>query len=342
MKAAVLHQPGDLRVEDVPYPEPGPGEITVKVEASGLCPTDIKVYRFGSSSAKYPVILGHEFAGRVYEVGEGVQGINPGDRVNIPADAYCGKCRYCRMGRENLCDNPITFGFQVNGSHAEYVRVPKRFIDRGLVFHLPSNVPFEEAAMTEPLACVLHDVEQARVSGKKVAVFGDGPMGLMHVALSKLYGADEIALIGLTDWKLKLGESFGATLTVNALAENPVEALSKLGGIDVVFLTVVTQDTLNQAFQISSKTGVISVFAGLPSDRSILSLNVNLIHYGERVLIGSSNYTYHEYEKALRLITTRRLNLSKLISHRFKVTEILEAIKKWENKEESLKIILTP
>lgn len=344
MKAAVLHSPGDLRVEEVPYPAPGPGEITVKVEASGLCPTDVKVYRFGSSSARYPVVLGHEFAGVVAEVGAGVEGINPGDRVNVPADAYCGKCRYCRRGKENLCENPLTFGFQIDGSHAEYVRVPRRFVERMLVYRLPDGLPVEEAALVEPLACVLHDVEQARVSpGKRVVVFGDGPMGLKHVALSRLYGADEVVLVGLTDWKLKLGEEMGATLTVNAGTEDPVQALSKLGfSADIVFLTVVSQTTLKQALSIAEKTGVVSIFAGLPGGSSQMSIDVNVIHYGERVLTGSSNYTYHEYEKAFKIVASRKLKLSKLITHRFRVTEIHEAIKAWEDKEKSLKVLIIP
>ena len=343
MKAAVLHKPGDLRVEDVPYPQPGKGEVTVKVEASGLCPTDVKVYRYGSSAARYPVILGHEFAGTVYEVGEGVEGVNVGDRVNIPADAYCGNCRYCRLGRENLCEDPITFGFQVDGAHAEYVRIPKRFIDRRLVFRIPDGVTFEEVAMTEPLACVLHDVESARVSvGKKVFVIGDGPMGLKHVMLSHLYGADEVVLVGLTDWKLRLGEELGATRTVNASQENPVEVADRMGGADIVFLTVVSQGTLDQAMRIASKTGIVSIFAGLPRGSSTLTLDLNLIHYGERVLTGSSNYTYSEYERAFKLIISKRVNLAKIVSHRFSLKEFFEALKVWEDKVKSMKIIIKP
>ncbi|MEZ0346241.1 MAG: alcohol dehydrogenase catalytic domain-containing protein [Infirmifilum sp.] len=343
MKAAVLHKPGDLRIEEVPYPEPGPGEITVKIEASGLCPTDVKVYRFGSSSARYPVILGHEVAGTVYEVGPGVEGIEEGEKVNIPADAYCGQCRYCRMGRENLCENPITFGFQVDGGHAEFLRVPKRFVERGLIFKVPEGVSLEEVAMTEPLACVLHDVESARTSpGKKVFVIGDGPMGLKHVILSSLYGADEVVLVGVTDWKLKLGEELGATRTVNINEQDPIDIAQKLGGADIVFLTVVSQATLNQAMRMVSKTGVVSIFAGLPSGSSTATLDLNLIHYGERSLIGSSNYTYWEYQKAFSLIASHRVRLEKLISHRFPLSEFHNALKTWEDKNISMKIMIKP
>ncbi|PLJ78566.1 alcohol dehydrogenase catalytic domain-containing protein [Infirmifilum sp. SLHALR2] len=341
MKAAVLHRPGDLRVEDIPYPEPGPGEVTVKVEASGLCPTDIKTYMYGSSAAKLPVVLGHEFAGVVEEVGEGVEGVAPGDRVNVPADAYCGKCRFCRAGRENLCENPITFGFQIDGSHAEYVRVPRRFVERGLVFRVPDGVPLEAAAMTEPLACVLHDVELAGVRpGKRVAVIGDGPMGLKHVALSRIYGADEVVLIGLTDWKLRLGEEMGATRVVNVQEEDPARALA--GAMDAVFVTVVNQQTLSTAMSIASKTGVVSIFAGLPKGASTFTIDTNLIHYGELVLTGSSNYTYREYEKAFSLIASGRVNLLRLISHRFPLAEFHEAIKAWQDKSSSMKIMIKP
>lgn len=205
MKAAVFHAPLDLRIEDREVPKARGNEILVKVEVSALCPSDVRIYRNGSPILKPPVTMGHEFAGYVSDVGSNVEGINEEQRVTLP-DAYCGKCEMCRKGYENLCESPIAFGYNVDGGHADYVLVPQRFVNRNGVFPLAADVDYEEAAMTEPLACSLNTIETLGIGvGKTVAVIGDGPMGLMHVGLAKLYGASQVILAGLVDWKLKLG-----------------------------------------------------------------------------------------------------------------------------------------
>jgi len=158
VKAAVFYAPKQLKVEERPIPHPREREIVVKVDTSGLCPTDVKVYKYGSSLVKPPVVLGHEFSGTVYEVGDRVEEFREGDRVNVAADAYCGACDMCRIGKENLCRNPLSFGYNIDGAHAEYVLVPSRFIDNGGVLKVPANASLEVAALTEPLACAYHDM----------------------------------------------------------------------------------------------------------------------------------------------------------------------------------------
>lgn len=342
MKAAVFYGPNDLRIEDKDTPKPGKGELVVKVEASGLCPTDVKIYRNGSSAVKPPVTLGHEFAGTVHEVGGDVEGVNEKDRVNIPADAFCGVCRMCRSGHENLCEQVISFGYNTNGCHADFVLVPRRFVERGGVFSLPANVDFEVGSMIEPLACSLNTIEtMGTMPGKTVVVIGDGPMGLLHVALAKVFGPDRIVLIGLVDWKLKLGQELGATHLLNAKKDivEGVRNLTNGAGADIVVVTAVMQDTIVAGLKMASRRGFISVFGGTPKGVTV-QFEPNLLHYNETFLTGHSGYTYAQYAKAAQLVTSGKIPLSKLITHRFKLAQIHDAIKVWDDKEKSGKIML--
>ncbi len=342
MKAAVFYAPNDLRIDDKEIPRPGRSEIVLKVEASGLCPTDVKIFRNGSSSVKPPVTLGHEFAGTVHEVGSDVEGVNENDRVNIPADAFCGVCRMCRTGHENVCEQMVSFGYNVNGGHADFVLVPKRFIDLRGIFSLPPNVDFETGSMIEPLACSLNTIDtMGTAPGKTVVVIGDGPMGLLHVALAKVYGADRIVLVGLIDWKLKLGQDIGATNLLNAKGDvvNGVLDITKGAGADIVVVTAVMQDTIVQGLKMASRRGFISIFGGTPKGVTV-QFEPNLIHYNETFLTGHSGYTYAHYAKAAHIAASGKIPLSKLITHRFKLAQIHEAIKVWDDKEKSMKIML--
>jgi len=344
MKAAVFYAPLDLRIEDREVPKLRGNEILVKVEVSALCPSDVRIYRNGSSTVKPPVTMGHEFAGYVSDVGPNVEGINEGQRVTLPADAYCGKCVMCRKGHENLCENPIAFGYNVDGSHADYVLVPQRFVDRDGVFPLAADVDYEEAAMTEPLACSLNTIETLGTGVEKtVAVIGDGPMGLMHVGLAKLYGASQVILVGLVDWKLKLGAELGATHLVNVKEQDSVKAVedaTNAKGADIVVVTAVTPETVVQGLRMVSRRGFVSIFGGTPKGVTV-QFEPNIIHYNETFLTGNSAYTYAQYSKASQIIASHKILLKKLVTHRLKLERIHEAIKIWDDKERSMKIVLT-
>ena len=344
MKAAVFYAPRDLRLEERQVPSAKEGEIVVEVDTSGLCPTDVKIFKSGSSSVKPPVVLGHEFAGTVHEVGKGVEGLKEGDRVNIPADAYCGKCLMCRSGKENLCTDPLAFGYQVDGVHSDYVEVPRRFVDNGGVYKVPNGASMEVFSMTEPVACSYHDISALRVGpGKKLLVVGDGPMGLMHVVAAKACGCDDITLAGLIDWKLKLGEELGARHVIRSGASTnlPDEVKkSNPDGVDATALTIVTGDLVPQAINATSKGGYVSVFAGVPKGAVVTTFEPNLIHYNEVSLVGSSGYTYPEFKKAFEIVRSNQPALAKLVSQRFTLEKIMDAISLWEDKEKSLKIMI--
>ncbi len=344
LKAAVFYGPKQLKLEERPIPSPKDREIVIKVDTSGLCPTDVKIYKYGSSSVKPPVILGHEFSGTVYSIGNKIEEFKEGDRVNVAADSYCGTCDMCKIGKENLCRDPLSFGYNVDGAHADYVLIPQRFVDKKGVFKAPDNVSLEITTLNEPLACVYHSLNQMGIApDKKILIIGDGPMGLMHVFIAKLFGYTSITLAGLIDWKLKLGENLGATEVINSEKNrNLIEEAKKIApeGFDQIVLSVVTSDLIKESLKIANKGGYVSIFAGVPSGSVTTNFDPNLIHYNEVSLIGSSGYTYSEYRKAFDIVVSHEYELSQLITHRFKLEEIKNAISEWEDKERSLKIMI--
>jgi len=338
-RSYVLYKPGDLRFEEREIPKPGIGELVIKVGASGMCPSDIKTYRYGSSSARYPVVLGHEFSGTVYSVGNGVDVFKEGDRINVTAAAYCGYCDMCRKGLEHLCNNMLNFGYNIDGAHADFVVVRKQFIPRG-IFKLPDSLSYDIASMIEPFADVIHSVTLARVEpDKQVAIIGDGPMGMLHVIASNIFGSEKITVIGLTDWKLKLAEDLGASITINSNFTNALNELKNTRP-DIVFLTVVSKQTHEEAFSIVNKGGRVVIFAGVPQGSTSFNLDPNIIHYNGAQLLGSIGYNYIEYAKAFDLIVNGA-PIQKIISHKIELEKFIDAINIWDNKEKSMKIIIT-
>jgi L-iditol 2-dehydrogenase len=343
VKAAVFYGPNDLRLEEREIPVPRKNEIAVRIDVSGLCPSDVRIYRNGSSLVTPPVVMGHEFAGHVHEVGSDVRGIEEKARVNVAADAYCGRCRMCRSGHENACENDLGFGYNLDGVHADYVVVPQRFVERGGVFPLDDRTDIEEATLTEPLACSLNTIDSLGVKpGTTVTVVGDGPMGLLHVGLAQLYGADRIILIGLVGWKMDLGRTLGATAVVNGRGDTVKEVLDETAGVgsDIVVVTAVLPQTIADGLKMVSRHGCVSIFGGTPKGVKA-EIEPNLIHYNETFLTGNYGYTYEQYAKAAKIVASQKIPLKKLITHRFKLQEIHEAIETWDDKERSMKIMLT-
>lgn len=345
MKAAVYYGPKKLEIKEVETPKIGDNEILIRVRAVGLCPSDIRTYNFGNPHVNPPIIPGHEIAGEVAEVGKNVEEISIGDRVNIPADAFCGKCEMCRRGHENLCDNPISYGYNINGAYAEYLRVPRRFIEHGEVFQLPSNISFEEATFAEPVACCINAILKARVGfGSTVTIIGDGPMGLTDVQLAKLFGADTVIISGHHGQRLNIAKSIGADYTINSSKTDAVKKIAELTnekGADAVITTITTPTTIEQATKIVGKHGIVVVFGGSPRGTTV-TIDPNIIHYSEAYIVGSEGYTMAMYETAFNLITKHKINVKKLISHEYKLDDLLEAITMSQKKEKALKIIIGP
>ncbi|MEM1945960.1 MAG: zinc-binding dehydrogenase [Candidatus Caldarchaeum sp.] len=339
MKAAVMYRAFDLRLEEIPEPEPGPGTMLVRVKACGVCPVDIRVFNGEDVWVSLPAagVSGHEIAGVVEKVGEGVFTHKPGDRVAGSLHKPCGLCKYCLTESDNLCSNsglykPPVFGF------AEYVLA---YPDKMPVFG--ESLSFEEAAFTEPLAACVNAVEKCGIKpGDWVAVVGVGQIGLMHVQLAKLKGARVVA-IDLLDERLRLAEKLGADYAVNSSDKNAVEQcrlLTKDDGFDKVITSVGGDDAIRFGLSLLAKKGIMNIFAST-HPKTEISIDPNTIHYKEIIITGTYGGTKKDFKTALTLIQQGVVKVKPLITHRLPLERIVEGFQ-LHSQRKSIKVIITP
>ena len=305
MQAVVLHGKEDLRLETVPVPSPMEGELLVRVGAALTCGTDLKVYRRGYHAKMLvpPTLFGHEIAGTIVEMGRSVTGFKPGDRVVALNSAPCGNCLFCHRGQPNLCSD-LLFN---NGAYAEYIRIPARIVKKNTLI-VPDDVPFEHAALTEPLACVVHGLDQCHVRpGDTVVVLGAGPIGLMFMRIAKIAGCRVIAVVKRDD-QVASARRFGASHVVQIGdgidAVEAVRALTEGGeGADVVVECVATPATWEQSVDMVRKGGTVNLFGGPPSGTRV-SFDTNRLHYGDITLKATFHHTPAACRRAFELITS--------------------------------------
>ena len=303
MTAAVLRGKEDLRIEQVPMPVAGPGELVIRVGAALTCGTDLKVYRRGyhAKMLTQDRLFGHELAGTVVQVGEGVAEFAMGDRVVPLNSAPCDACFFCRNGQQNLCDDLI---FN-NGAYAEFIRVPERIVAKNTL-RLPDDMPFEYAALTEPLACVVRGLEESNArAGQTAIVLGAGPIGLLFLHAASLMGLHVIAVVKRMD-QVATALHFGAEEVVRiADVADPIAAARALTpegrGADVVIEAVATPETWQWAVQMARKGGLVNLFGGPPAGTTV-ALDTNLIHYSDLTLKASFHHTPATARRAFELI----------------------------------------
>lgn len=345
MRVARLHAPGDLRVEDIPVPDAGPGELTIRVRSCSTCGTDAKIFHHGHHNISLPRVLGHEIAGEVAEVGSGVQGWSPGDRVQIIAAIPCGVCHYCRLGQETVCEDLESMGYQYDGGFAEFMRVPRRVLDRDGVNRIPEHVPFEAASLTEPLACVLNGQEIAGVGeGDIVAILGAGPIGCLHVRLARARGAATVILADVNRARLDLAARSQPDALIDGAKEDAVDAVRKLTdgrGADVVITATAAGQAQEQALEMAARRGRISLFGGLPRDNPIIRFDSNLVHYQELFVLGAYGSAPHHNREALSVIASGAVPVADLITHRLPLEAVHQAID-IVTKGEGLKVVIEP
>jgi L-iditol 2-dehydrogenase len=303
MKAAVLYGKEQLRIENVEVPGIGPHDILVRVKAALTCGTDVKVFRRGYHAKMIvpPALFGHELAGDVVAVGDQVTKFEPGQRVVSANSAPCGACFYCQRQQENLCED-LLFN---NGAYAEYIRIPSRIVERN-TYLIPDHVSYQDAALSEPLACVMRGLEETGVrAGDTIAVIGLGPIGMMFVRLAKLLGARVIA-IGRRKSQLERAERMGADeLLVNEDGMDlvqPVRNLTNGRGVDVAIEAVGKPETWQLAIRLLRKGGVVNFFGGCPNDTEV-PIDTGLLHYSELTCKASFHHTPRLIRKALEAIT---------------------------------------
>jgi L-iditol 2-dehydrogenase len=342
MKGAMLYGVKDLRVEDVEVPEVDAGEVLVRVKAATTCGTDLKILQRGyiEKIIKLPTIFGHEWAGEVVEVGEGLGWPEKGIRVRAGNSAPCLRCAMCQRGRYNLCENMIWLW----GAYAEYIKVPARMVSVNMQ-EVPQHVSYEEAAVTEPLACVLHGVEEAKVRlGDTVTIVGAGPIGLLHMLTVKKIGAEKTIIIDLVQERLNLAKKLGVDEAINAEKKNVVEEVRKLTGgygADVVIEAIGLPATWEQALKLVRKGGTVLEFGGCPLGTEI-KIDTELLHYGEVTVLGAFHTTPLHFKKALNLITSRTIDVRPLITRRMRLEDIKEAFNILSTSKSEIKIAIKP
>lgn len=340
MKAAVfyaVHEP--LRLEEVPTPVPQAGEVLIRVAGCGVCHTDLHYIDHGTPTFKKPpMILGHEIAGVVAAVGERVTSLAEHDRVLLPAVLSCGQCTYCRIGRENICENGIMLGNHINGGYAEYIAVPAKD-----VFKLPADVPLVEGsviadAITTPFHAV---VRRGRVTaGDWVVVFGCGGVGLSLVQIAAAAGARVIA-VDIRDTKLDLARRFGASATLNSTGQAKLDKeVRKIsgGGVDVAFEAVgkaAAQETALNCL----RTGGRLVLVGYSPDT--MALNAGRVMFRELEVMGSLGCRPVDYPRAIELVRQGKIKLTEMVTHRFPLERIAEALDTLRGGE-AIRIVVTP
>lgn len=342
MRAALLYGVKDLRAEDVKVPELGLGEVLVRVQAATTCGTDLKIFQRGyvGGVIEYPTVFGHEWAGEVVDVGEGVSWPKKGMRVRGGNSSPCLRCRMCQRGDYNLCED-MTWLW---GAYAEYIKIPARIVTLNMQ-EIPSNLPYREAAVTEPLACVLHGIEKANVKlGDSVAIIGAGPVGLLHLQLTKKMGAERVIISDLIGERLEVAKKLGASETVNAKSEDTVKKVQKFTngyGADVVIEAIGLPSTWEQALRMVRKGGTVLEFGGCPLGTEI-TVKTELLHYGQVTLLGTFHATPVHFKKALNLIASGAVQAKPLITREVKLENIKDAFEILATSKRDLKIAILP
>ncbi|GAA1026464.1 alcohol dehydrogenase catalytic domain-containing protein [Virgisporangium ochraceum] len=330
MKVVRFHAPGDVRIEDAPEPNPGAGDVKIRVRNCSTCGTDVKIFRFGHHHIHPPRVMGHEVAGEVVEVGAGVTGWEAGDRVQVIAAIPDGTCGECRRGRLTVCPSQESIGYHYEGGFAEYMIVPAKVLAVDGLNRIPDGVSFAEASVAEPFACAINGQNLARVGeGDDVVVVGSGPIGCLHVRLARARGASRVFLVELNRDRLDQAAAIVKPDSGICAGEtDPVQAVLDLTdgrGADVVITAAASGKAQEQAIQMAARQARISFFGGLPKDNPIISVDSNLVHYRELTLVGANGSSPAHNKEALGLIASGAVPVDDLITHRLPLEKTLEA-----------------
>jgi L-iditol 2-dehydrogenase len=330
MKVVRFHAPGDVRIEDAPEPEPGPGSVKIRVRNCSTCGTDVKIFRYGHHHIVPPRVMGHEVAGEIVDVGDGVGGWEAGDRVQVIAAIPCGRCGECRRGRMTVCPNQESIGYHYDGGFAEHMTVPAKVLNVDGLNRIPDGVGFAEASVAEPLACVLNGQMLTRVGeGDEVVVVGSGPIGCLHVRLARARGAARVYLADINADRLAQAAALVAPDATICAADVDVVAevlrLSDGRGADVVITAAASGSAQEQAIQMAAPQGRISFFGGLPKDNPVIACDSNLVHYRELTIVGANGSSPAHNAQALQLIASGAVPVADLITHRLGLGEVLDA-----------------
>lgn len=337
MKASRFLGNKTFAVTDLPTPHAGPGELVLRNQVCGVCGTDLHIYHGepGSADVNPPVVLGHEYSGEVVEVGEGVTGFAVGDHVTVDPNIYCGHCAYCQNGKKQLCPSMEAIGVTRDGGFAQYSRIPA-----SQAFKLEPTVPWEAAAMAEPLACCLHGIDLAGIQvGDKVCVVGGGAIGLLMVQLAKLSGASQIVLSEPNEKRRQVGLQLGANAALDPTRPDSQEAFAQVlgGGANVVIECVGNVSAVKSAFQFACKGATVLLFS-VPKVDATFDLPLFDV-YKKELTIKGSFVNPDTHARAVALINSGKVDFGPIITHRFTLDQLPEAIA-MQMSDASIKVVV--
>ena len=337
MKASRFLGNKTFAVTDLPTPHAGPGELVLRNQVCGVCGTDVHIYHGepGSADVNPPVVLGHEYSGEVVEVGEGVTGFAVGDHVTVDPNIYCGHCAYCQNGKKQLCPSMEAIGVTRDGGFAQYSRIPA-----SQAFKLEPTVPWEAAAMAEPLACCLHGIDLAGIQvGDKVCVVGGGAIGLLMVQLAKLSGASQIVLSEPNEKRRQVGLQLGANAALDPTRPDVQEAFAQVlgGGANVVIECVGNVPAVKSAFQFAGKGATVLLFS-VPKVDATFDLPLFDV-YKKELTIKGSFVNPDTHARAVALINSGKVDFGPIITHRFPLDQLPEAIA-MQMSDASIKVVV--
>ena len=326
MKGARLYGKEDLRLEELPIPEISEHEVLVRVKSAAICGTDVRMYKNGAAGidAAHPLVIGHEMAGVIEQVGKNVRSYQPGQRVAVAPNMGCGICDDCISGNSHMCRSYRALGISLDGGFAEYVRVPEEAVRAGNLIPLEDHVSFAEAALSEPLSCVYNGISQCRIKpGDYVLVIGAGPIGIMHAMLAKMSGAARVYVNDIAENRLEAVRRIDPFFrTIKDDVAGFIAEDTKGHGADVIITACPVPSAQQNALVMAANYGRICFFGGLPADRQEVPLNSNLIHYKQLVVTGSTRASLKQVKDSLGFVTAGILDVKKLITRTIPLDEI--------------------
>lgn len=320
MKAAVLEKVNKIEITDIPVPKPASDEVVIKVKTCGMCGTDLKLYT-GQYTARVPVVPGHEYAGEIVEVGKSVRNLRPGQRVVSDPNESCGKCYWCRNHQPCFCNDLAAYGVLRDGGFAEYCTATEKG-----VYPIPEGVDDEVAAFAEPVSCVVHAADRISYRpGETVAILGGGPLGQIHLQFALNSGASKVVLADPNQSRRELAQKFGAHAVINPKEEDVKERVLEQTaglGVDVVIEAVGRKETIEQSFRLAKRGGRVVIFGfAAESEKAVFSPFDVLSR--ELTILGAWVNPY-SYSRALDVLSSGRIDVKPLISHRLNLDNILQ------------------
>lgn len=333
----VMTAPGEISFREVATPKPGKGQVLVKIIRIGVCGSDIHVYHGTHPYTKYPVTQGHEVSGQIAELGEGVEGLRVGQKVTIEPQVYCGKCYPCTHGKYNLCEHLKVMGFQTTGTASEYFAV-----DAAKVTPLPEEMSYDEGAMIEPLAVTIHAAKRfPDMKGAKVVIEGCGPIGALLVQSVKAFGAKEVMVTDVSDYRLALAKRLGADYAFNTARTDFGEDLLEAFGpdkADVIYDCAGNDTTMNAAIQNARKGSTIILVAvfGKMANVDLAKLNDSELDLNTTMM-----YRHEDYVDAIRFVNEGKIQLKPLMTQHFAFRDYLKAYQYIDaNREKTMKVLI--